>query len=173
MQLSPLQLLEYAIDRVEIRAIDGFDNSRRDPLLVMPPEGVRMGSEVGITVLQESEAFSDYGLKFTLTVSAEPPATLPYEVCVAMVGSVRMHGEPDRDKRQTLALVNGVSLLCGAVRDVVASVTSRARYGQMLLPTLNFAKLAEQASASPRPVPARPMKAIASRKKPTSARKRS
>lgn len=151
MQLSPLQLLEYAVDSVEIRAVDGYDNAKRDPALVMPPQGMRMASDIGIAVLQEAASYSDFGLRFKLSVTAEPGTMLPYAVQVSMVGTVRMHDEPDRDKRQALALVNGISLLCGAARDVVAQITSRSRYGQMLLPTLNFAKLAEQ---QPHSVPA-------------------
>ena len=143
MQLSPLQLLEYSLDGVSITPIDGFDNAKRDPWLVFSPNGMKLQSEVVFTVLQEHEKFSDYGLRLTLVLSPKEEAATPYEMRVSVVGSVRMHGGGSGDERRKLALVNGVSLLCGVGRERVASVTSRSRHGQMLLPTLNFAKLAE------------------------------
>lgn len=167
MQLSPLQLMEYSFEGVSITPADGFDNAKRDPLLVFAPNGMKLQSEAGISILQETEAYSDYGLRFTLALSAKEDARTPYDVRVSVAGSVRMHGGGTQDQRQKLALVNGISLLCGVVRDLVASVTSRSRYGQMLLPTLNFAKLAEQQSAAVKPAPAKKAKALVVKDVPT------
>jgi preprotein translocase subunit SecB len=163
MQLSPLQLLEYSLDGVSITPVDGFDNAKRDPLLVFAPNGMKLQSEVGMTLLQEHNDFSDYGLRLILALSPKEEAATPYEVRVGVVGSVRMHGGGTSEKRQKLALVNGISLLCGVVRDLVASVTSRSRHGQMLLPTLNFAKLADQ------PLPSAVLAAPVKKSKKTSA----
>jgi preprotein translocase subunit SecB len=148
MQLSPLQLLEYSFDGVSITPVDGFDNSKRDPLLVFAPNDMKLQSEVGLAVLQEHKDLSDYGLRLILALGPKETVATPYEVRVSVVGSVRMQGGGTPEQRQKLALVNGISLLCGVVRDLVASVTSRSRYGQMLLPTLNFAKLADQPISS-------------------------
>jgi preprotein translocase subunit SecB len=172
MQLSPLQLMEYSLEGVSITPVDGFDNAKRDPLLVFAPDGMKLQSETGISILQEKEAYSDYGLRFTLALSAKEDARTPYDVRVSVVGSVRMHGGGTQDQRQKLALVNGISLLCGVVRDLVASVTSRSRYGQMLLPTLNFATLAEPQSVVVRPALAKKTKAAPSKARPGSARKK-
>lgn len=173
MQLSPLQLLEYSFDGVSITPIDGFDNTQRDPLLVFSPNGMKLQSEVGFAVLQEQEGFSDYGLRLTMALSSTEEAATPYDVRVSVAGSVRMHGGGSREERQKLALVNGVSLLCGVVRDLVASVTSRSRHGQMLLPTLNFAKLAEHPMAgSTVTTPAKKPKRVAAKPPPRQARQK-
>lgn len=178
MQLSPLQLLEYSLEGVSITPVDGFDNAKSDPLLAFAPEGMKLQSEAGISILREQEAYSDYGLRFTLALSAKEDASTPYDVRVSVAGSVRMHGGGTQDQRQKLALVNGISLLCGVVRDLVASVTSRSRYGQMLLPTLNFAKLAEQQHAAVSVAPAKKVKpatakAASTKARPSSVRKKS
>ncbi len=163
MQLSPLQLMEYSLDGVSITPVEGFDNAKRDPLLVFSPKGMTLHSEAGVAVLREKEDFSDYGLRFTLSLSTSEAAPTPYELRVSVAGSVRLHGGGTQEERQKLALVNGVSLLCGVVRDLVSSVTSRSRYGQMLLPTLNFSKLMEQ----------QPAEAPAKKAKPAPAKARS
>lgn len=170
MQLSPLQLMEYSFEGVSITPVDGFDNAKRDPSLVFTSDGMKLQSEAGIAVLKESEKHSDYGLRFTLVVSAKEGSAVPYEIRVCVAGGVRMHGGGTQEQRQNLALVNGISLLFGAVRDLVASVTSRSRYGQMLLPTLNFAKLAEQRVAAVGAATSR--KANPSAAKPLAAKKR-
>ena len=170
MQLSPLQLMEYAFEGVSITPVDGFDNANRNPSLVFTSDGMKLQSEAGIAVSKESEKHSDYGLRFTLVVSAKEGSAIPYEIRVCVAGGVRMHGGGTQEQRQNLALVNGISLLFGAVRDLVASVTSRSRYGQMLLPTLNFAKLAEQHVAAAGAATAQ--KANPSAAKPLPAKKR-
>lgn len=148
MQLSPLQLMEYAFEGVSVTPVDGFDNAKRDPALVFTSNGMKLQSEAGIAVMNEGEKHSDYGLRFTLVVGAKEASAVPYDIRVTVAGGVRMHGGGTQEQRQNLALVNGTSLLFGAVRDLVASVTSRSRYGQLLLPTLNFSKLAEQRAAA-------------------------
>lgn len=172
MQLSPLQLMECVIEGVSIMPVDGFDNAQRDPSVVFALDGMQLQSEAGISALQETAPYSDYRLSFTLSLSTKAEAPTPYNVRVSVVGSVRMHGGGTQDQRQKLVLVNGVSLLCGVVRDLVASVTSRARYGQLLLPTLNFAKLAEAEPNLPRKALAKKIKATPSKARAGSARKK-
>jgi preprotein translocase subunit SecB len=112
-----------------------------------------MRAESGISTLAEDSNYSDYGLKFVLHVEPKEPKGAPYEADVAVQGTFRMHQMPDITDAKDLekrALVNGVSLLYGLVRDMICTVTSRSVYGQMLLPTLNFASMASQA---PEPTP--------------------
>ena len=151
MQLSPLQLLEYAFEGVSVTPDAAFKNEERNPSFVLPPSDMNIQAESGISTLSEQDHFSDYGLKLVLKVSPKAPASAPYSATVAIQGAVRMHMTPDmkglEDRRQR-ALVNGISLLYGLVRDMVSSITSRSTHGQMLLPTLNFSSLATQPSVS-------------------------
>lgn len=147
MQLSPLQLLEYAFEGVSVTPDAEFKNADRNPSFVLPPSDMNIQAESGISTLSEQERFSDYGLKLVLKVTPKVPASAPYSATVAIQGAVRMHMTPDMkdlDDRRQRALVNGISLLYGLVRDMVSSITSRSTHGQMLLPTLNFFSLANQ-----------------------------
>lgn len=149
VQLSPLQLLEFAFEEVSVRLAPGFKGDRRDARFVLTPSRLNMRVESGISTLAETETYSDYGLKFILHVEPRDPGGAPYEATIAVRGTVRMHQMTDiKDKndREQRALVNGVSLLYGAVRDMVSTVTSRSAHGQMLLPTLNFSSMATQHS---------------------------
>jgi preprotein translocase subunit SecB len=177
MQLSPLQLMEYSFEGVSITPVEGFDNAKRDPSLAFTSDGMKLQSEAGISVLKEGEKHSDYGLRFTLIVGAKEGSAVPYDIRVSVAGGVRLYGGGTQEERQKLALVNGISLLCGVVRDLVALVTSRSRHGQMLLPTLNFAKLAEQhvvavSAATPQKASPSTAKPLAVKKRPGSTRRK-
>lgn len=166
LQLSPLQLLEFAFDDVSIRSVPSFGGERQSSTLVTSPDNLRMRAESGIALLAEHDAYSDFGLKLLLHVEPRDADSAPYEANVSIMGTVRMHqmGDmKDADDRRKRALVNGVSILYGLVRDMVCNVTSRSSHGQMLLPTLNFSSLATQSlevieppTAAPPPSKRRP-----------------
>jgi preprotein translocase subunit SecB len=159
VQLSPLQLLEFAFEEVSIKTVLGFEGKRHEPGFVTAPGDVRMRADTGIALLAEHAKYSDFGLKLLLSVEPKDPNSAPYEATVGVRGTFRMHQMADMkdgDERRKRALVNGVSILYGLVRDMVCTVSSRSSHGQMLLPTLNFASLAdhspealERAAASP------------------------
>lgn len=147
MQLSPLQLLEYAFEVVSVTPAAGYANNERNPSFVLPPSVLNISAESSISLVAEKPEYSDYGLKLVLSVNPKEPGAAPYSATVAVQGAVRMHQTADtRDMkdREQRALVNGISLLYGLVRDMVCNITSRAVHGQLLLPTLNFSDLANR-----------------------------
>lgn len=157
MQLSPLQLLEFAFEEVSVKAVLGFEGKRHEPGFVTAPGDLRMRAETGIALIAEHAKYSDFGLKLLLSVEPKDQSSAPYEATVGVKGTFRMHqmvDMKDGDERRKRALVNGVSILYGLVRDMVCTVTSRSRHGQMLLPTLNFASLAEHSPESIEAAPA-------------------
>lgn len=147
MQLSPLQLLEYAFEAISVTPETGYADKDRNPSFVLPPSVLNIAAESGISLIAEKPEYSDYGLKLVLSVKPKEPGGAPYSATVAVQGAVRMHQTADtRDMkdREQRALVNGISLLYGLVRDMVCNITSRAIHGQLLLPTLNFSDLANR-----------------------------
>lgn len=162
MQLSPLQLLEFAFEEVSIKTVLGFEGKRHEPGFVTAPGDLRMRADTGIALLAEHAKYSDFGLKLLLSVEPKDQNSAPYEATVGVRGTFRMHQMDDMkdgDERRKRALVNGVSILYGLVRDMVCTVTSRSSHGQMLLPTLNFALLARQSPESFEPTTALPLPA--------------
>lgn len=146
MQLSPLQLLEYVFDGVSVQPVEGYKiDPEVSPNLVFFPGKLSISAEVGIDLLAEESKYSDYGVSLALKVGPKSDELAPYEVHVMVKGLVRMHltqADGHADERRVRALVNGVSLLYGAVRDQVMTITSRSVHGPFLLPSVSFADLA-------------------------------
>lgn len=155
MQLSPLQLLEYTFDGVSIVPVEGY---KADPAfapgLVFFPGKLAMSADTGLALLDVKEKYSDFGVKLALRVGPKEDAQAPYNIQVSVRGIVRMHltqVEGQAEERRVRALVNGASLLYGAVREMVSTVTSRSAHGPLLLPSLNFQDLAKHQSESVEP----------------------
>ena len=146
MQLSPLQLLEYAFDGISVVPVDGYKaDPEFAPGLVFFPGKLAMSADTGLALLDEKEKYSDFGVKLTLRVGPKEDAQAPYNIQISVRGVVRMHltlVEGQAEERRVRALVNGASLLYGAVREMVSTITSRSAHGPLLLPSLNFQDLA-------------------------------
>lgn len=146
MQLSPLQLLEYTFDGVSVVPVDGYKaDPEFAPGLVFFPGKLAMSADTGLALLDETEKYSDFGVKLTLRVGPKEDAQAPYIIQVSVRGIVRMHlvqPTAQAEERRVRALVNGASLLYGAVREMVTTITSRSVNGPMLLPALSFQDLA-------------------------------
>lgn len=146
MQLSPLQLLEYTFDGVSVVPVEGY---KADPAfapgLVFFPGKLAMSADTGLALLDEKEKYSDFGIKLTLRIGPKEDAQAPYNIRMSVRGIVRMHltqSDGQAEERRVRALVNGASLLYGAVREMVSTITSRSAHGPLLLPSLNFQDLA-------------------------------
>jgi preprotein translocase subunit SecB len=113
--------------------------------LVFFPGKLAMSAKTGLALLDEHEKYSDYGVKLTLRVRPKEGTQAPYNIQVSVRGIVRMHltqVQGQAEERRVRALVNGASLLYGAVREMVSTITSRSAHGPLLLPSLNFQDLA-------------------------------
>ena len=148
MQLSPLQLLEYTFDGVSVVPVEGYKpDPAFAPGLVFFPGKLAMSADTGLALLDEKEKYSDFGVKLALRVAPKEDAQAPYNIHISVRGIVRMHltqADGQEEERRVLALVNGASLLYGAVREMVSTITSRSAHGPLLLPSLNFQDLARQ-----------------------------
>lgn len=171
MQLSPLQLLEYTFDGVSVIPVDGYEpDPAFAPSLVFFPGKLAMSADTGLALLDEQEKYTDFGVKLNLRVGPKEAAQAPYNIQVSVRGTVRMHltqAQGQAEERRVRALVNGASLLYGAVREMVSTITSRSAHGPLLLPSLSFQDLANQqpdsvaSSASPTAAPAKRKKVVA------------
>ena len=175
MQLSPLQLMEYTFDSVSVMPVDAYEaDPAFAPGLVFFPGKLAMSAETGLALLDEQEKYTDFGVKLNLRVGPKEAAQAPYNIQVSVRGTVRMHltqAQGQAEERRVRALVNGASLLYGAIREMVSNITSRSAHGPLLLPSLSFQDLANQqpalvpSAALPKAVPAK-RKRAATRTKP-------
>lgn len=172
MQLSPLQLLEYTFEGVSVLPVDGYvADPQFAPGVVFFPGKLAISADTGLVLLEEQATYSDFGVKLTLRVRPKTEAAAPYTVEISAQGMVRMHltqAQGQADERQSRALVNGVSLLYGVVREMVSNITSRSVHGPMLLPSLSFADLATRQPAQTATVESAPPKAPARKRRAAS-----
>lgn len=146
MQLSPLQLLEYTFDGISVMPVEGYvADPEFSTGLVFFPGKLALSADTGLALLTEESSYSDFGVRLTLRVGPKEDSLAPYQIQVSVRGVVRMHltqANGQAEERRVRALVNGVSLLYGVVREMVSNITSRSAHGQLLLPSLSFADLA-------------------------------
>lgn len=148
MQLSPLQLLKYTFDGVSVMPVDGYvADPKFSPELVFFPGKLAISAETGLQLLNDEKSYSDFTVLLKLRVGPKEGNQAPYQVQASISGVVRMHlsqAGGQAEERRVRALVNGVSLLYGVIREMVSNITSRSVHGQLLLPSLSFADLANQ-----------------------------
>jgi preprotein translocase subunit SecB len=153
VRLSPLQLLEYTFDGITVLPVKGYvADPKVSPSLVFFPGKLDLSAETGLSLLKEEKNYSDFEVSLTLRAGPREPESAPYKIQMSVRGLVRMHltlAKDQAEERRARALVNGVSLLFGAAREMIITVTSRSVYGSFLLPSLNFSDLASLPAAAP------------------------
>lgn len=125
--LSPLQLKQHSFTRIEILA---------------NPKGAATG-QVSLTpeLSYQKDATNPnqwmLGLRVILkSASFETPFF--YEVDINVQGLVEMNEAIAAEKREQIAVVNGLSILYSAIREMLLNITSRSVHGALGLPTLSF-----------------------------------
>ena len=167
MQLSQLQLLQYTFDGISVMPVQGYvPDEQFSPELVYFPGKLAMSADTELQQLNEEKSYSDYSITLTLRVGPNVKLQAPYAIAVSVRGVVRMHltlEANQAEERRVRAMVNGVSLLYGVVREMVNTITSRSVHGLLLLPSMNFSELANQMPEASVPEQVKPKK---SSKKP-------
>lgn len=143
MQLSPLQLedlrfVHICIEPRELPDVKDFDK------VFTPYEfaNTKFTSTVEHTHASDDEESSTtkFIVGLTLQLPDEGDTPPPYIIDVKCIGyfTISKAAFPDPIKRYDVGVVNGASLLYGAIRELVATTTSRLWYGKMFLPAVNF-----------------------------------
>ena len=143
MQLSPLQLedlrfVHVCIEPRELPDFKDFDAS------FAPYEFGNTKFMSTVEHLQATDEEDNPATRFIVGLSLQLPdegdTPPPYIVDVKCVGyfSIDKSAFPDPIKRYDVGVVNGASLLYGAIREMIATTTSRLWYGKMVLPSVNF-----------------------------------
>lgn len=175
MQLSPLQMdeLRFIHVKIEPRVVPDLtqNHEQYQPFRF---GNTRFGSHIEHVCAIENEESPVTNFIVALTIQLpdggeNPP---PYVVDAKCVGyfSIKKSAFPDFERRYDIGVVNGASLLYGALRDLIATTTARSWYGQLMLPALNFQdnapSLGGHEVVEPARVPVQPAKKAASRKRP-------
>lgn len=160
MNKSPLQLEHYTLSEISIKPYDGFAPTEGAPYPSFDNADFNSAVEFGPASRDgAAENGSLWGIRLSLSCQAKEGEQFPYRFALGIAGILDGSGLP-AENRSNLVLVNGTSLLYGALRDELLRLTSRMENGALMLPTVQFAKLAEDAGkvevTQTKPVPKKP-----------------
>ena len=80
------------------------------------------------------------GLRLKINIKRGESKIFPYEISIDIVGIFDISALPEKDPI-ALLLVNGTSMLYGALREMLLSITARCMHGQVMLPSVHFLQL--------------------------------
>ncbi|EFV84167.1 hypothetical protein HMPREF0005_02909 [Achromobacter xylosoxidans C54] len=113
-------------------------------------DSVRLGQRSSLGVDdEENPRFFVFEFAIKLTRHDESATPLPYEVEVAARGFFRYTGDSHEGVDRFRAVrVSGYSILYGAIREMVSTITARSAHGLLQLPAMNFHSLAKNEAES-------------------------
>jgi len=152
MRASVIQLKQVVFQRVLVDAVAPEEGSAPVDAAGFDFEGVQF--RVALDAQPASGESGDASQAFVVFLSvsiemAEGKPAVPYQIDVAALGFVEVSEVIEEAKRRDLALVNGGSLVYGAVRELVTTITGRCIAGPLVLPTADFRDHSELRSALP------------------------
>lgn len=137
--LSPLQLKHYHFKALSIRSMPDFDMDAADyggtPYPHMKPERIATRIILGTATDTQKQNFL---VELHLAYEPEPGELFPYTVHTEVEGIFELDSAEPQDEQKQIVAVNGASLLVGAIREQILSLTARHQYGPVLIPSLSF-----------------------------------
>ena len=153
MKESRLQLLCYFVPEVSCKVNRKFD---RKKAIEESAEGLEI--ESSLTPEQApADTLGKYWLvQMTIGKTPKEGENSRYNFKIVLAGYFRFTGGgPSDPDEEQFVRVNGSSMLYGAAREMIRSLTGRAPWGEFFLPTLSFYRK-EPAPQEPAAAPANP-----------------
>lgn len=141
MHKSALQLEHYELAALQLAPVDEFAGNAEGQYPSFDNAEFKSDVEFGQAERGSESPNFLWGIKLRLRCAPKEGCSFPYRFDVSIVGFLNGTDLKD-DNRENLVLVNGTSLLYGALRDEILRLTSRMRHGPLLLPTAQFHSLA-------------------------------
>ncbi|BAK10838.1 hypothetical protein PAJ_0758 [Pantoea ananatis AJ13355] len=103
---------------------------------------LKLNSTVNIATPEEDENPNNFLLSLDVECVPEESSSFPYVFKFRVEGIFECSfPENDTEERKRFVVSNGSTMLYGAVREVLINLTSRQKYGPVLLPTTSFANM--------------------------------
>ena len=139
MRASKLQLETYHLNKISV--IPRPDAEATALGQYADFSNVMFGSDVSLHELKAVDGLDiKQGLSLTLTAQPGEGSTFPYDIEMEMMGIFNTDAFPEAD-RDVMLLVNGASMLYGAMREMLMTITYRCMHGPVLLPSVHFIDL--------------------------------
>lgn len=137
MIVSPLSLDRYVFKRIEITAVERSEEA-----------GESTANQINATVASSRHQSEENRFMLTLEINLlEDPSSLLkpfYTGTLIIEGYFSISTHLPKEKWEELVIVNGTSLLFGAVREMVVNLTSRGPWPPVMLRTVGFADTARK-----------------------------
>lgn len=142
MKLSALQLKHYHYSHLQLESVDSeqlVGKEQSSPYWIPSASKIQASITVGEPEIQETP--SQYAFVISLQLSYQEK-NFPYKFIVALDGVFICDDleEPSDDFQHQL-VVNASSMLYSTVREQLLTLSSRQKYGPLMLPSLDFRSL--------------------------------
>lgn len=139
MRASPLQLKHLLFTHIFIEPEVPFEQASTVSAGEFSFEGVNFHVNLTSSSAEGQENDPrDYMVKLNVAISNEQDTHAPYKINFGVAGLFSISEKVEIKDRNNIITVNGASLLYGAIREQVATITSRSYLGTMVLPTMDF-----------------------------------
>lgn len=140
MRASIIQLKQLFFQRIEVEAIEPPEGAGADEAERFDFEGIafRVSLEAGPAPAEDEDDPKAFVIVLGIAIDQAEGKPAPYKLDVSALGIVEVSDKVEKEKRRDLALVNGASLVYGAIRELVTTLTARCIAGPIVLPTADF-----------------------------------
>ncbi len=137
MKQSPLNLDHYRLLEVSVKPVAKFVASDD----VYPEiNDADLTAIVSLGEKDKDNDIADYAVRLKLSLSPKKENSYPYTIVIEAEGffSVAQDVFGSKEEEKNIVVVNGASMLFGALREVILTITGRFQYGSIMLPTVSL-----------------------------------
>ena len=150
MKKSPLQLLRYIVSEASCAANPTFDLKKA---FGTASEQLSVGVKVNQQQSPEGAPWHSWTVEITISQKSTEGQNLPYRFEVTLVGFFACRGPLPADVEESrFVQINGSSMLYGAAREIVRSLTARGPWGVLFLPCISFYEMDSKPKEEAAPV---------------------
>lgn len=132
---APISIKHYHFTEVSVKARD----VEYDDIVVEGPYPSFENVDINTVVtLAESQEGSSFLLTIVVDCAPDDASTFPYAFKFIVEGIFESDFSEVEEENQKLIVCNGASMLYGCIREQLISLTSRQKFGPLLLPATSF-----------------------------------
>ena len=139
--LSPLQLKQDHFKALSVRSMPDYDMDAADfggtPYPQMKTERIATRIILGTATATDIQK-QNFLVELHLAYEPEAGELFPYTLHAEIEGIFELDSAEPLEEQKHLVAVNGASLLAGAIREQILTLTARHQYGPVLIPSLSF-----------------------------------
>lgn len=137
MQPSIIQLLEMHFLGIKVWPRPSEELEEQD-IASFDFNGVEIGEIADTQLLNVKDDPLVYGVILRIVIENKGGKIAPYDIDVCVYGHFKISKNVPKEKRENLVAVNGCSMLYGAIREQVMTLSARSIHGMLMLPTASF-----------------------------------